>query len=482
MTGTILECIGKARDNPLIYLNKQLKTPIYIQLYNALKEEISLGKYGEEPLLSIRALSKELGVSKNSVDQAYQQLLAEGYIYSVPGSGYYCNTIEPVLDVRQYAVEPELFHPPKAKFLPKYNFAYGILYNEDFSWSKWHKCIKSALLAEESAKHLIYGDMQGNYELRKSLSLFLNASRGVNCTASQIIICSGVQDALTLLSALLPVDQFPLGYEEPGYDGSRNTLKRHGYKINPISVTSQGISIDELYLSDSRLVYVTPSHQYPTGYIMPIASRYKLLSFVNERDGYIIEDDYDSEFRYGTLSIPSLQSLDQNDSVIYIGTFSKSFSPTLRMAYLILPKRLLPLFYEKFQNYKTPIPEFVQIAMSEFIKEGYYVRQLRKLVHTNEKKHRLIIQLLQDQKDSLIQPVVTHSGVHMLLRFRVRRTEAELLTFLESQEVKLYPTSIYYSNKYQADEPVLLMGFASMKQNEIRDGIQKLCEVIRQIK
>jgi len=461
----------------MLYINRQSNTPIYQQLYHALKQDIISSPFKRTPLPAIRTLAKELCVSKNTVDQVYQQLLAEGYIYSVPGSGYFCNDIGRIQTPRApISNVPEKPQAPLARKPIRYNFEYGNLESRLFPWSKWRECIKEALVTEEANPYLVYGDKQGDYRLREALSTVLHQSRGVNCAPEQIVICSGVHDTLRILAALLSPKEFILGFEEPGYSTARNIFMNNNYQIQPISITKQGISYDDLVKTNSNLVYLTPSHQFPTGYILPIASRNNILTYINEKNGYVIEDDYDSEFRYKAMPIPSLQSLDVNDRVIYIGTFSKSFSPTIRVAYLVLPNRLLGTYQTVCKDHKTPVAAIIQYALYLFINKGYYVRHIRKVVKANEKKYNRIISLFNEYSPRHIKPITTESGVHLMLEIESSLSEPELLAYLEKNDIRLYPTGHYW---LQPDNhPVTLqMGFASMSMEELENGVRHLFHV-----
>ena len=460
----------------MIYIDRNLKTSIYLQLYNALKQKIIEEEPSRTPLTPVRTLASELKIAKNCVEQVYQQLSSEGYIYSIPGSGYYRNDVAADLNQSANIKPPFGVRCETQQAPPKYNFQYGSLNNSSFPWNKWRKCIRTALLEEEDGTFLEYQESQGLLTLRKSLVTHLKSTRGVNCSPEQIVMCSGIQDAISILAAVFSPDRYTVGFEDPGYDGSRNTFLRYRYKIQPIKVEDNGLSINDLSEHKCNLVYVTPSHQFPTGSIMPVAGRNRLLALINDRDGFIIEDDYDSEFRYGSsMSIPSLQSLDNNDRVIYLGTFSKSFSPTLRVSYMVLPVQLLAKYHEKYRNYKTPLPYLTQSALHHFVSNGFYARHLRKLVLSNEKKYNAIIQTLHEQ--NYIQPIASGSGVHILIKMKTHASHFETLQMFEEHEIRLYPTTHYWLDKQRCDPLLFLLGFASMTIEETKEAIAHLVEV-----
>lgn len=460
----------------MIYLDKTQPVPLYKQLYSEIRRELDEGIYQKRPLAPIRILSRELGISRNTVSQAYQQLLAEGYIRSVPGSGYYQNDLGPLPVSRPEKTFSDAISPTKQK-RAKYVFQYGSAETAAFPWKTWKKCVCAALYEEEDEPLLEYQDSQGYLPLRIALADYLLASRGVHCIPEQIFICGGTQDAVSMLAVLLPPEQFRAGIEDPGYDGVRNSLLRCGYDPFPILVGSDGIAADVLEKSSCNLVYVTPSHQFPTGAILPAAGRNRLISIMSGRHGYIIEDDYDSEFQYGLSSpIPSLQSLDQNGCVIYLGGLSKTFSPSLRLSYMVLPQTLLPLYHKKFSNYKNPVSDLIQRAFCAMLQSGDYLRHLRRISRRNERKYRLICNLLKDQDH--IRPLLTGSGVYLLIRLKSRLTQSETIRYLQNHDIEIFPTSHYWCDPAQADPGLFLLGFASISPDDLEAGITQMIQVI----
>lgn len=461
----------------MIQIDRTSKIPLYKQLYLSLKQQIEEEEYTDAPLTPPRTLAKDLHISKNTVDQAYQQLLAEGYIYTIPGSGYYRNRIEWDRNAANTDHTPDIITEKKNAPVPKYNFQYGSIDNQIFPWSKWKKCVHEALQMEMDRSLLSYQDKQGLYSLRKSLASYLKASRGVNCLPEQIIICSGIHDTLSILTAILPSGEYRVGMENPGYDVPRNYFIQNRYTVRPISVNDKGIALDELQQTDANLIYVTPSHQFPTGCVMPIGNRSRLLHLLYERNGFIIEDDYDSEFRYGSsIAIPSLQSLDTHDRVIYIGTFSKSFSPTIRVSYMVLPRQLLTAYHKSFVNAKAYCSDLIQQALQLFLEKGFYVRHLRKMVLANEKKYNLLPQLLKDAEN--IEIMTSGSGVHCLVKLHSARSHTDMLEMLEENDIRLYPTAHYWHDSTSCPQNIYLLGYAAMSREELAEGIRHLIKVL----
>lgn len=460
----------------MIRIDKTSNTPIYQQLYLALRQQIIDDKESDLRLPAIRKMAQSLNISINSVNHAYQQLLAEGYLYTIPGSGYYTNKVTitskkiPFSESRNSKNNRSL--SPKIK----YDFYYGNITNDQFPWSRWRACLKDALLAEAYADKLYYEHPQGLYNLRKEIVKMIYQTRGVNTTADNLILCSGVQEALRLLTILVPPSSYQIAFEEPGYSTGRNVFIQHNYKIHPIPITARGISIEKLKDSGANLVYLTPSHQFPMGYVLPIVERTQILDYAESVDGYIIEDDYDSEFRYHTDPIPSLQSIDTKDRVIYIGTFSKAFTPSIRVAYISLPDQLLKRFQELCYDWKGSVPSLIQNALFEFLKHDYYIPHMQRCVTQNRKKYNTIIQLFESSAPKQLRPISTEAGVHLMLLCDTDYNETALIQHLKNHDIQLYPTSHYwYTNQ---EHPVTLqMGFASMDLKHIEEGLELLFKV-----
>ncbi|MBQ5952334.1 MAG: PLP-dependent aminotransferase family protein [Lachnospiraceae bacterium] len=464
----------------MLTIDKNSPKPLYQQLYEGLKAEAPRENVEGIPLAPIRSLSKELGISKNTVERVYQQLVVEGYIYAVPGSGYYWNYLNPARVEDKHGVllqaDPEKPRPVR------YNLCYGNGNNRDFPWYVWKKCVRQALQLEEEAPYLEYGDKKGYLPLREVLARFLKSKRGVNCRPEQIILCSGVQQAIAMLVPLLPHVYYPLAMEEPGYDGVRNTFLRYNYQLTPITVEDRGLSLDQLRASNAKLVYVTPSHQFPLGRVLPIAERYELVKIMSERGGYILEDDYDSEFRYGNMAFPSLQSLDENGCVIYVGSFSKTLSPTLRFTYMVLPEELLAKYEKLYRNHKNTIPDFLQIALHQFVNEGYYSQWVRKQLKLNERKYEVLREMFAGPEcPACVQAMFNNAGVHLVVRMNTGRPQEEVLRRCEENGVRIYSLRTSWHNQSLVDNDLYLLGFSSICEEDLREAIGILFRTVREI-
>lgn len=473
----------------MIFINENTKIPIYQQIYEQIKEGIVKGVLVEgDKLTSTRVLAKELYVSRNTVENSYSQLCLEGYVESIPGSGFIVKNIN----------EELLFHPSEFldnshknigknnnesfsfnddPLLYKYNFQYGNFDDSIFPYSLWRRLTAEALLSIDTKKINFYNHKQGELDLRMEIMNYLKVFRGVSCTAEQIVICSGNQHALDLICKIFSKYSPKIAIEEPGYDGARIVFENNNFEISPIPVKSDGISISELENSSSKLVYITPSHQFPTGVVLPIQNRIQLLHWANKNDGVIIEDDYDSEFRYHSRPIPALQSIDKNERVIYLGTFSKALSPGLRMSYMILPKWLLPRYNELFNGYYSTVPWLQQKILSLYMSGGHWERHLRKVRLSYKKKHDILIQTLTNLMGDKIIIHGTNAGLHIVLEFVNGENQDWLIEIAKTYKIKVYPISPFWHIKESYSNNMILMGFSMLSEEEIIEAITILKKI-----
>ncbi|WKY44049.1 PLP-dependent aminotransferase family protein [Eubacteriaceae bacterium ES2] len=468
----------------MIYLDKQNSRPLYEQLYSEIKKDIVNGTLQKNTALSsLRALEKELQVSRNTVDRAYQQLLAEGYIRSVQGSGYFIEDIKNdyfyCSDVMTKETVKEESSSEAAKI--RYDFEYASIDSDLFPWSKWKEYIHDAILDESCNSELTYETNKGNEFLRKGLCDFLSKHRGVICKPEQIVICPGTQNCMDILTNLLPNGSNRIAFEDPGYDAMRYLLESRGYSITSVSVLEDGVDVDFLQKTNCNVLYITPSHQFPTGIVTPISKRNRILQWACENDAYIIENDYDSEFKYGSLPIPSLQSLDQCEKVIYIGTLSKVLSPSIRCAYIVLPEALVPKYDYMYKFYNAALPSYHQIALAHFINDGLLEKHIRRVSVINEKKYNTLVKsikaVLSDEVEVFDQP----AGVHTLVRIKNCTNQKEFLQKLRQASVAIYGIKMHWHDQSEAKEDTFLMGFNSMTEEDLRNGCKKMAQVLKEI-
>lgn len=458
-----------------VRLNSFDQTPLYRQLYEHIKNEIIIGSYSQgSKLPSKRQLAAYLQCSQNTIQAAYGQLLSEGYITSKPKSGYYVCELEGVLTISQ-SEKPKSRKEAQAPAY-KYDFSHDGVDFESFPFDKWRRLTKE-VICEYDSDLLKAGSPQGAEPLRSSIANYLRCSRGVKCASEQIIISSGTEFLLQLLIQLFD-EKCVFAIENPGYQKLNLLFKSNRAFFASIPLDEEGMRIDALLKSKAEIACVTPSHQFPTGTIMPINRRIQLLNWASEKERrYIIEDDYDSEFKYVGKPIPSLQGLDTAQKVIYIGSFSKSLTPSVRISYMVLPHELIKTYYEKLSFYICPVPVVEQKTLKRFIDEGYFERHMNKMRNIYKAKREVLVAAVSRYlPDAQIQGA--NAGLHLLLKIKNEMSEEELVNAAEKKGIKVYGISRYYSADVPAGrEALILIGFATLKANEIDAAIKALRQV-----
>ncbi len=437
---------------------------LYEQIYEYLKDEIRRGKIPcGEKLPSTRMLAEQLDVSRSTAQMAYEQLLSEGYIESVPYKGYFVCEMD------------ELYHLDSAPAMSeeneitetnqyRYDFTPNGIDLEHFPYATWRKLSREVL--QDDQKELFHlGDPKGEYALRKAISIYLYQARGVNAQPSQIIIGAGNDYLQMLLSRMLGTEH-RIAMETPGYRHAYDIFQRLGYECCTVSMDRYGMDVDELQESGADIAYVMPSHQYPMGIVMPVRRRQELLQWAARKEGrYIIEDDYDSEFRYVGKPIPSLQGSDVCQKVIYIGTFSKSITPSLRISYLVLPAGLLERYEQVGRSFSCTVSRTDQKMLQLFMERGYFERHLNKMRALYKNKHDTLLAELRQMK-GIKKIFGERSGVHLLVQMADQRTEQELIACAGQVGIRVYPLSEYCLDDREY-ETTIILGYAAMKEEEI---------------
>jgi len=457
------------------FIKKNDTMPLYLQVYHYFRVEIEQNRLiAGVKLPSIRQLSIHLNISRNTVETAYQQLSAEGYVESIEKSGLFVLELDNLKGLGK-KTSPD-FHLQIDEKKNLIDFQYGDIELERFPLKAWKKCVLEAF-EEPNQEIFSYGDKKGNLGLRSEIANYLYQARGVQCSADQIILCSGTQHAISLLSQLLDLPNEKVAMENPGYDGVRHIFENQNCQVIPISLESDGINLLELEEGMAKCVYVTPSHQFPIGMVLPIQKRMKLLQWAQKNNSYIIEDDYDGEFRYQGHPIPSLKSLDHHDSVIYLGTFSKAFLPAARVSYMVLPEALLEHFQLKFFFYNQAVSPLIQEALHRFMKEGYFSRHIRKMRKIYQGKQKTLLDSIHLHLGNKAKIIGQKSGLHLLLEFCDLDTR-ELVEKAEELGVRVYLTEKYWVGQAPSTNQPIILGFGGLSEEDINEGIQQLAQAV----
>ena len=491
----------------MIDLQGGAKAPLYEKIYEYIKRDVIEGKIPVgEKLPSTRLLAKHLAVSRSTVEMAYEQLLAEGYIKAEPCRGFFvCDITElyelgNIEDIR-HTVSFEKKEQEETACRHIIDFSPYAIDTEHFPYNVWRKLNKNVLL-DDREELLLSGDGQGDYGLRKAIAAYLHQARGVNCQPDQLIIGAGNEYLEILLTQILGRNKQVL-MENPTYLQAYHTFLNMGYQMSFVSVEEEGIDSQKVRKYDPDVVYIMPSHQFPLGTVMPLKQRLELLKWASEKeDRYLIEDDHDSEYRYRGKPIPSLQSIDHFDKVIYIGTFSKSIAPSLRISYMVLPPELLKRYHKNCGFYSTTVPKIQQEVLRAFIEEGHFERHLNKMRGIYRSKHDFLLAELK--KRNWVEKIYgDHAGLHVLVQVNTEKKEKEICNLAEKQGIRIYGISEYVvwesdqkchetgKNKNASIEsekkgfaansphkPILLLGYGRLSEDEIQKGLFMLDSII----
>ncbi|HDR3651079.1 PLP-dependent aminotransferase family protein [Bacillus sp. SM-B1] len=451
-------------------LNTKSKIALYVQLYEYIKKEIKDGTIPAfTKLPAKRKLAGYLQVSKNTIEAAYEQLLAEGYIESISRKGYFVCKFEQMMDVEGSEVEVEEIPFREGNYT--FDFTQTGVDTNTFPFTTYRKLINDVWQPHNN-ELLFLGHPQGELSLREEIVSYLYESRGVRCSASQIVLGAGTQILVKLLFQLLKGSNYAV--ENPGYHRKMVVFEQGEKKVQMLSLDRDGICMADLENSTANVVFVTPSHQFPYGMIMPITRRTQLLQWAKKaEDRYIIEDDYDSEFRYSGKPIPALQGLDTDGKVIYMGTLSKALLPSLRMSYIVLPKNLIKKYQKEYLFYTQSVSRMDQEVIRKFLHEGYWEKHIHKMRVVYRKKRDRLVFEIEKYFSNHVEVIGEDSGLHILLKVHNGMREEELIKEAAKYSIKIYPVSTYYKDD-TAPENVVLLGFAILSEEEIAKAIQLL--------
>jgi len=459
----------------MIPLNTRSGVPMYEQIYSYMKEEIRKGNLKAATRLpSTRVLAENLKVSRSTTQMAYEQLVSEGYIETVPCKGYYVTRIEELVEVKQAAGEDfraGLEAAPQERYQVDFS-PRGIDLNH-FPYNAWRKVTKNTLV-DDNKELFLTGNPQGEAALREAIRGYLHSARGVNCSQEQIIVGAGSEYLLMLLSRILGTEHV-IAMESPTYKQAYLVLDSLGYPVVPVEMDRYGLSAKLLEESGADIAYVMPSHQYPMGIVMPVKRRQELLNWAGKSPSrYLIEDDYDSEFRYKGKPIPALQGMDSAGKVIYIGTFSKSIAPAIRVSYMVLPAPLMENYQKKAGFYASTVSRIDQNILYQFLVDGYYERHLNRMRAIYKAKHDTLMAALKEL-ESEFSVKGEYAGLHVLLTHKKGRPESWLVERAKKAGVKVYGLSSYFIHPQHNMYPsTVVLGYANLDMEEIERGIALL--------
>ena len=452
--------------------------PLYKCLYECIKNDISQGKLSSgEKMPSKRTLAKNLGVSTITVENAYDQLIGEGYMFARPKRGYF---IADVSDIR--VIKAPVHKELSIKLPPEqdesiFDFSSNRTDSGNFPFSIWAKLMRETISLREQ-ELLSVSPCGGVRELREAIASHLSSFRGMNVDPDQIIVGAGTEYLYGLLVKLLGTDKVYC-VEDPGYKKISQIYECNNAKCLPVQMDEQGISVELIKKANAQIAHISPTHHFPTGITMPVNRRYELLAWANESsDRYIIEDDYDSEFRMNGHPIPPILSIDACEKVIYINTFSKSLTSTIRISYMVLPETLLPAYEENGRCFSATVSKTDQKILEEFMWSGAFERHLNRMRAQYKGKHDLLIRLLKEfGREYTVSG--ENAGVHVLVHLPRGLSEAEAVQRAKEDGVRVYGLERYCIGAAAdpAQGGTVLLGYAGLSEEEIAEAaaILKKC-------
>lgn len=487
-----------------ITLDYEHDTPLHQQIYEQLRGLILAGRLGPgQRLPSTRLLADSLGLARATVSDSYDRLSSEGYIHTIKCSGTFVTESLPEYLLSSAPVD----RSPKAVVLSdgsnrlsaygrailasepifqrnyfEINFGYGPPDLELMPLDLWRRLLLSHC---RKADPKVFGycvDYAGYVGLREAVASYLSRSRAVQCNADQVIIVNGSQQALDLVARILLDRGDYVAMENPGYFPMRQCCTAQGANMLPIPIDENGMNVNHLPASPSprlKMVYVTPSHQYPTGTVLPLSRRLELLAWAANHEVMILEDDYDSEFRYSGRPLPSLQGIDKSDSVIYSGTFSKILFPAIRLGYLVVPEKLVGIFTKAKVLNDRQSPMLEQYALADFINEGHMERHIRKMRMVYEKRRNAIVGAFKEYFGDQAAVLGENSGMSVLVRFNTGLSDAEVAALAATQKVGIINARACYQEGYEDGE--FLFGYSDIQEEKIVEGIRRLHTALKHV-
>jgi GntR family transcriptional regulator/MocR family aminotransferase len=472
-----------------------LPRPVSAQLHGHLRDVILGGGIGPgDRLPATRTLARELGVSRTTVLEAFDRLVAEGLVESRVGAGTY---VSRALDAERPRVPapgiPVVSRPARlsramSRSVGRFGdrprlpasaraFTTALPAFDAFPMAQWSRI---AARHWRGARDLVmgYGDPFGHPPLKRAIAAHLRANRGIACDADQIFVVGGAQQAFWLIGSLLLDPGDPVWFENPGAIGARNSLIASGAELVPVPVDEQGLRVDAgLALAPRfRLVFVTPSHQQPLGVVMSLERRFALLKAAERAGAWILEDDYDGEFSFGGAPLPTLKSVDATGLVIYVGTFSKSLFPSLRLGYLLVPPALVDTLRSLMSRLLHGVPTFTQAVVAEFIEEGHFAAHLRRMRRLYAERHDVLCAAARARLAGALDVVPSLSGLHTIAHLRSSRPESEVSRAADERRVTAAPIERY--SLAPTATRGLVLGFGGVRPAAIEAGVDVLAQVL----
>lgn len=464
----------------LTYDLSKMDGPLYLSLYQRIKYDIQNALFSTgEKLPSKRTLAKNLGVSIITVENAYNQLLNEGYIYALEKKGYFVSNLQKLEGTAQKGSEKKVLAATsldEEEYL--FDFSSNSIESSNFPFSIWAKLTREviSLKQEQLLKTSFCG---GVMELKVAIANHLRSFRGMSVDPDQIIIGAGTEYLYGLLIKLLGNDK-KYCIENPGYTKLKKIYESNQVECCFARLDENGIRIEDLEKQDAKIAHISPNHHFPTGITMPVSRRYELLKWASEsNERYIIEDDYDSEFRQKGNPIPTMQSIDDIGRVIYMNTFSKSLTSTIRISYMVLPEQLANEFYSKLSFYSCTVSTFEQYTLAAFISQGYFEKHINRMrLHYGRKRTQILELMNQVFTKEQCTIIENDSGLHFILQLNTTKTDLQVKEILKKQKIKISSISDYEMNSQSQDTHQFILNYSGIDVKELQTALQKIRDCV----
>lgn len=487
----------------LLDIDPERSEPLYRQIYTGLREAILTGRV--EPgtrIPSTRTLAQEMGLARNTVTQAFQQLVAEGFLESRVGSGTRvtegvgADLLGERSEVREDRTSPRgprrmsergarigrILTPTPASLSTRYTPAFqpGLPALDRFPMKTWAR-LAGRRWRKARPSDLNYSDGRGHPRLREAIAGYVGAARGVNCKPDQVLVVSGSQAALDLVARVLTDPGDAAWVEEPGYPGARSALAAAGARLVPVPVDEEGLDVaaGRRLAREARVVCVSPSHQFPLGVTMTLARRLELLRWSVRAGAWVVEDDYDSEYRYAGRPLMALQGLDQDRRVIYIGTFSKTLFPSLRLGYIVLPPDLVDTFLAARSLVDQQTPTVNELVLADFIDEGHFARHVRRMCSIYEERRDALIDAVDSELAGGLDLVPADTGLHLVGWLPDRCEDIAVFRAAGERGVRVLPLSILYDRP--PERAGLALGYGAVPPESSPEAVRRLARAVEAV-
>ena len=452
---------------------------MYEYLYKCIRNDITQGKIkAGEKLPSKRSFTKNLGISVITVENAYGQLLAEGYIYSMPKRGFYVSDLSSAY-MEKKAVRKEQLSLTGGETSYFADFSSNQTDSEIFPFAIWSKTVRE-VLNDNQKQLMINPPCGGILELRQAIAQYLREFRAMQVDPEQIVIGAGTEYLHGLLIQLLGNDRI-YGVENPGYHKISRIYENMKVEYAKVSMDQEGVSIQELEEKRVDIIHTSPSHHFPTGIVMPVSRRYELLGWAAKSpERYIIEDDYDSELRLSGKPFPTLQSIDVSDKVIYMNTFTKTLASTVRISYMVLPLTLTEKFYQKLSFYSCTVSNFEQYTLAKFMENGSFEKHINRLRNYYQMKRDAILKAFRKEPlGRFVNIQEEGAGVHFLMQISTAKSEEEIVKEAKGKGIKLAPLSHYFDGEEKESfENTYVVNYSSVDLQNIERAAQVLGQIL----